>query len=146
MPPAATTTDNHDLLLLVSGKVDDLGKVLEKSNAHTAAEITKLWEHVEARDERLTRAITAISEKVAGFGKPNAQAIVAVCMLVGGIAVAFIAPIKADISREETIRRELAQAVIVRQESLDQLARKQIELETDLKWIRGEKRITANNN
>lgn len=146
MPPAATTTDNHDLLLLVSGKVDDLGQLLEKSNAHTASELKELWKHVEERDERLTRAITAIGEKVAGFGKPNAQAIVAVCMLVGGIAVAFIAPIKSDISREEVIRKELAQAVIVREEAINQLARKQIELETDLKWMRGEKHIIASNN
>ena len=175
-------TSSHDLLISVSSKVDSVAVALEKSITHNSAEFEKLWRHIDERDERHSRAladttnrlaqsISELAEKQNGFGKLNIPAIVSVCVLIGSIAVAFIAPIKADIDRSEHGRIELAKAVLVKEEKIQLLQTSDSEfrekqkaiiltledlaengsaimrervavIDNDLKWMRGEKKVT----
>lgn len=107
---AQTSAQNHDLLITIGSKVDTLASSLRESITQTSAEFDKLWKHGEERDRMHSAALQATTDKLAasiervvekqnGFGKPNIPAIVSVCVLIGSIAVAFIAPIKADIER-----------------------------------------------
>ena len=155
MPPAKSQ-DNHNLLLLVSGKVDALAETLASSIAKNDAEFDKLWRHQEDRDvrqsaalqmtaDKLAASISAVADKQSDSGKPNIQAIVAVLGLIGAIAVAFIAPIKADISRAEARRDELAKAVLVKEEKIQQLQNSLSVIESDINWMRGEKKIYHQN-
>ena len=174
------TKNNHDLLLLVSGKVDTLAETLQQSIKNTSQEFEKLWEHQNERDkhhsaqlqltaEKLSASISAVAQKQSDSGKPNIQAIVAVLALIGAIAVAFIAPIQADITRSEAGRAELAKAVLIKEEKIQVLQNNESEfrekqkaiiekldnlytngssqarerltvIENDLLWIRGTKK------
>ena len=135
MPPPPTSEANHELLISVSGKVDALAVALEKSITHNAGEVDKLWKHVDARDERLTNAIASLGERFSNFGRPNTQAIVSVCVLIGSIAMAFIAPIKADIARAEIGRDTLAAAALARDEKIAGLKSVQDEVRTMVKVL-----------
>ena len=168
MPTPHTTEANHELLMSVSAKVDSLAASLDKLAAHSTAEIDKLWKHVDARDERLTNVVTALSDRLSNFGKPNVTAILSVLAFIGGIALAFIAPIKSDIERGNKASEALAAAVLLRDERIAALRSTQDEVKTkvsiqgallndisehgsavtrerlaiiedDLKWMRGEK-------
>lgn len=121
--PSNGTAANHELLISVAGKVDSLTIALEKSITHSAGEFDKLWKHVDARDERLTNAISTIGERVSNFGKPNISAIVSICVLIGSIALAFIAPIKTDIERQSKGAELMANAVLLRDERIAALQR-----------------------
>lgn len=142
---------------------------LNKLASHSASEFDKLWKHVDARDERLTNAFASLAERFSNFGKPNITVIISVCVFIGGIALAFIAPIKADIERGNKASEALAAAVLIRDERIAAIKSVQDEvktkvgvntavlndiaekgsaitrerlaiIETDLKWMRGEKK------
>ena len=131
----------HTLLIALSGKVDALTDALEKSIHHTAGEFDKLWKHVEARDERLTNAISSIGERVANFGKPSVSAIVSVCVLIGSIGLAFIAPIKAELMRHDAAAEAFAKAMLGKDEKIQVLQSTLAVIENDQRWMRGEKRL-----
>lgn len=177
MPPhaPATTEANHELLISVVGKVDALADVVGKHIQHSASEVDKLWKHVDARDDRLTNAIASLAEKFSSFGRPNISVIVSICGLVltlgviaTSVAVAFIAPIKADIEREhrqtdailtslqlrdekivglKSVQDEVKTKVAINTDKIDAIAehgsvvtRERLAIiETDLKWMRGER-------
>ena len=174
-----TSAQNHELLILIGSKVDAVAVALEKSITHNAEEVKKLWEHGKERDrlhsaalqgttDKLASSIERVAEKQNSFGKPNISTILSVCVFIGSIAVAFIAPIKADIERSESARSELAKAVLVKEEKIQALQTNDMEfrekqkalidrvgdvesngsaiirervavIENDLKWMRGEK-------
>ena len=178
-PKTSLNTNNHELLILVSGKVDSLAEALTKSIENNSAEFEKIWKHADERDQqhsaalqltadKLASAIAAVAEKQSDASKPNIQAIASVLALIGAVAVAFIAPIKADIERSENAREELAKAVLVKEDKIQSLqtadsefrekqkalvekaddlytngspvARERLAvIENDLKWMRGEK-------
>lgn len=161
-----TSRDNHELLITLAGKVDSLALSL---NSHSV-EFDKMWKHIEARDEKMSGAINTLAERQANFGKPNFPAIAAVCAIIGSIAVAFIAPLKADIDREHKSGEALASAVLIRDERISAIKSVQDEVKTkvaintsllsdisergspvmrermasienDLRWMRGKKSI-----
>ena len=113
---------------------------LEATVAQHSIEITQIaktlgeiWNEIKENRRHSDSNFDALANRLSSIGRPNIPAIVSVCVLIGSIAVAFIAPIKADITRGEETRKELALAVVARSEAIQAIRATQVETVTTLR-------------